>query len=131
MTDGTTEGRPHLSEFAESALLLALISPLLAGLSALVALPLGVVGLVEVRRSGGRLRGSGHAIAAIIISLVVLAISVGLALYVIENPLRWQCYDCQPQARAPALREVHHAYACDRLMSDARLIGPRPGLPAA
>ena len=59
--------RPPLSEFAESALTLAAISPLLLGLTALLALPVGVVGLVEVRRSRGRLRGTGHAIAAIVI----------------------------------------------------------------
>ena len=96
MTDGTTEDRPRMSEFAESALLLAIVSPFLAGLSALVALPLGVAGLVEVRRSRGRLRGSGQAIGAIIISLVVLAVTVGGALYLSETPLPWECIDCQP-----------------------------------
>ena len=89
---------PPLSEYAESALTLAAISPLLLGLTALLALPVGVVGLVEVRRSRGRLRGTGHAIAAIIISLVVLASVTGLAFYVVGNPFPGACEECQPQA---------------------------------
>jgi len=87
---------PRLSELAQSALLLAIVSPLLAGLSALVALPVGVAGLVEVRRSRGRLRGTGHAIAAIIISVMVLIVTIGGALYLINNPVAWQCIDCGP-----------------------------------
>ena len=92
------DARPPLSEYAESALTLALISPLLLGLTALLALPVGVVGLVEVRRSNGRLRGTGHAVAAIVISLVVLATVAGLAFYVVGNPFPGACEDCQPQA---------------------------------
>ena len=127
------DARPPLSEFAESALLLAIVSPFLAGLSALVALPLGVAGLVEVRRSRGRMRGTGHAIAAIIISLLVLVVTVGGALYITETPLPWECEDCQPPEMGMLLDAPggHHARACDSLVSDARLIGPRPGLPAA
>ena len=96
MTGSESPDVPRLSEFAESALLLALISPLLLGLTALLALPVGVAGLVEVRRSGGRLGGTGHAVAAIIISLVVLVIAAGLALYVTQTPLPWKCDECRP-----------------------------------
>ena len=90
------QNTPPVSDLAQSALLLAIVSPLLAGLSALVALPVAVAGLVEIGRSGGRLRGTGHAIAAIIISMVVLVVTVGGALYLIDNPVAWQCIDCGP-----------------------------------
>ena len=96
MTDQSPEDIPRLSELAQSALLLAIVSPLLGGLSALVALPVGIAGLVEVRRSDGRLRGAGHAIAAIVISVVAIVVTVGGALYLIDNPVAWQCIDCQP-----------------------------------
>lgn len=98
MSDRATPEAPPLSELAQSALLLAAISPLLLGLTALLALPVGVAALVEVRRSGGRLRGTPHALAAIIISLVVLVAAGSAALYLWGNPLPWQCDDCQPPA---------------------------------
>lgn len=90
---GPSETRP-LSELAQSALLLAVISPLLLGLTALLALP--VAGLVEVRRSAGRLRGTPQAVAAIVIALSVLAGGAGAALYLAGSPLPWVCTECTP-----------------------------------
>lgn len=89
------EARP-VSELAQSALLLALISPLLLGLTALVALPVAVAGLIEVRRSGGQLGGTGHALAAMVICVVVLVAVISAALYMVANPLPWVCTECVP-----------------------------------
>jgi len=87
---------PPVSEYAASALLLALVSPLLAGMSALVALPLGVVALVQIRRSRGALRGTGRAVAAIIISVIVIAATLAVAVQLEALPVPWACEDCQP-----------------------------------
>jgi len=85
-----------VSEFAESALLLAAISPLLLGLTAMLAIPVAIAGLVEVRRSRGRLRGTGRCIAALVISVVVIVAALALAAYLYQFPLPWKCYECVP-----------------------------------
>ena len=89
-------GERPVSEFAESALLLAAISPLLLGLTAMLAIPVAIAGLVEVRRSRGRLRGTGRCIAALVISVVVIVAALALAAYLYQFPLPWKCLECVP-----------------------------------
>lgn len=71
------------STLAIVALVLGVLGLCSAGLSSLAGLPLGIMALVQIGRSQGRLGGKGLAIAAMCVSgalLVLLPVMVGLTL---------------------------------------------------
>jgi hypothetical protein len=69
------------SGMAISSLVLGILGLLTCGITALIGLILGIVALVRVRKSQGRLSGSGLAIAGIIVSAVfILLVPVSVAL---------------------------------------------------
>ena len=88
--------QPAHSELADSALLLALISPLLLGLSALLAIPVAVGALVEIRRSGGAMRGRARAVAALAVAVVVLMAAAAAIAHLLDLGLPGSCEQCLP-----------------------------------
>jgi prepilin-type processing-associated H-X9-DG protein len=73
--------RAQTSGWAIAALVLAILSPFTCMLTALPALILGLVALLKISGSGGRLRGMGMAIAGMVIPVVlvpVMAILMGI-----------------------------------------------------
>lgn len=72
---------PRRSRMAVAALVLGILSFLLFLIPALIGLALGIVALVQINRSRGRLWGQGFAIAGIIMSgLIILLTPVILAM---------------------------------------------------
>jgi prepilin-type processing-associated H-X9-DG protein len=79
-------GEVRTSDMAIGSLVLGVVG--LCGITAMAGLILGIVSLVTIKRSGGRLRGQGLAIAGICVSSVMLLSSIpfmaGLTLPAIE-----------------------------------------------
>lgn len=76
-------GRPKTSGMAITSLVLGILGLFSCGVTALVGLVLGIVALVKIRNSQGRLSGNGLAIAGIIVSgifLVMLPIFAAMLL---------------------------------------------------
>lgn len=65
---GRTSAQPRTSAMAVVSLVLGILNFISLGIPALLGLVLGIVSLVKINRSGGRLRGHGLAIAGICIS---------------------------------------------------------------
>jgi prepilin-type processing-associated H-X9-DG protein len=68
---------PKNSGLAISSAVLGMLG--FCGVTALIGLVLGIIALVQIRASGGRLAGKGFAIAGIVISAVMLLALVGIA----------------------------------------------------
>ena len=68
------QGPPKRSGMAIGSLVLGILGVLTCGLSAIVGLILGIVSLVSIRKSLGRLTGQGMAIAGIVVSAVALLV---------------------------------------------------------
>jgi len=73
-TEAQTPVEPKTSGLAIASLILALFSVFTFGLSAIVGLILGIVGLSSINGSAGRLKGAGLAIAGIVISAAGLVL---------------------------------------------------------
>jgi NADH:ubiquinone oxidoreductase subunit K len=65
-----------ISGLAIASFVLGLAGPFTNGVCALIGLPLGIVALVQINRSQGKLDGKGFAIAGIVISAVMIAVCV-------------------------------------------------------
>ena len=63
---------PRMSGLAVTALVLAILGMFTCGFTALFGLTLGIIAMVKVRNSGGKLSGNGIALAATIVSAVFL-----------------------------------------------------------
>jgi hypothetical protein len=78
----TTEGQtPKTSGLAIASLVFAVLSPFTCLATAIPAIILGIVSLVKIDKSAGRLKGKGMAVAGIIIgpaSLPVVALLMGI-----------------------------------------------------
>ncbi len=68
---GHASGEPHTSGMAIASLVLGIL-----GITALLGLILGIVSLVQINRSRGRLRGQGLAIAGICVSAFALLVLI-------------------------------------------------------
>jgi hypothetical protein len=80
---GVTEKAPHAeAELCTTALLSLCFSLVPFILCQLAALVLGIVALVQISRSGGRLRGTGMAIAGLVISSLLIMLLVGILLFI-------------------------------------------------
>jgi len=77
---GAAPPQPGASTMAILSLVLGLASPFTCGVSSLVAIPLGVVALLRIRRSGGALGGRSAALTGIVVSAVALLCAVGVGL---------------------------------------------------
>jgi hypothetical protein len=73
-----TLGECKNSSLAVASLVLGILG--FCGITALVGLILGIVALVKIKRSGGRLSGQGLAIAGICVSVFMLLVTLGLLL---------------------------------------------------
>ncbi len=67
---GEQDSPPRTSRLAIASLILAALGFFSLGLTAIVGFFLGIVSLVQIRRSGGKLLGGAEAIAGIIIPIV-------------------------------------------------------------
>ncbi len=67
-------GPPRTSGLAIASLVLGCLGLLTCGITSLVGLVLGIVALVRINKSGGRVRGKGLAIAGTIVSAVLLLV---------------------------------------------------------
>jgi hypothetical protein len=72
--EAQTPAKPKTSGLAIASLILALCSVFTFGLSAIVGLILGIVGLSSINKSAGQLKGAGLAIAGIVISAAGLVV---------------------------------------------------------
>jgi len=70
------------SGLAIAALVLGILSFFTCGITAIPAIILGIVGLVKIRKSGGRLKGNGFAIAGIAVPAASLALGLLLLFFV-------------------------------------------------
>lgn len=69
------------SGLAIAALVLGILTPFTCGLTAIPAMVLGIIGLVGIEKSGGRLTGRGFAIGGIVVPVVVVPVLlIGLIL---------------------------------------------------
>src|SRR3954469_10338822 len=73
-------GPSKTSGLALASLILGILGLFCVGISALVGLILGIIAIVTINKSGGRLRGSGLAIAGTIVSAFVLLVMPALLL---------------------------------------------------
>lgn len=71
---------PKASGLAIAAFVLGILSFFTCGLTALPAIVLGIVGLILIEKSGGRLTGKGFAIVGIVIPVLVLCLLIVLLL---------------------------------------------------
>ncbi len=62
------------SGLATASLILAILSPFTCGITALPAIILGIVALVQISKGAGQLKGSGQAVAGIAVPFVALPI---------------------------------------------------------
>jgi len=73
---------PKTSRLAIASLVLAILSPFTCFISAIPAVILGIVGLVKISKSAGKLKGNGFAIAGIVVpavsTLFVLPLMMGI-----------------------------------------------------
>lgn len=70
-TGGTPDSQAKTSRLAIAALVLGILGIFSFGLTAIGGLVCGIVGLVKINASGGKLRGKGLAISSIVVSGVV------------------------------------------------------------
>jgi hypothetical protein len=70
-------GPPKNNIFALLALVLGLAGIITCGTTSLAAIPLGFVGLSQIKNSNGRETGRGMAIGGIVVSIVILVIGIG------------------------------------------------------
>lgn len=75
--------KAKLSALAVVSLVLGVLG--CTGLGALAGLVCGLVALVRINRSGGRLRGRGLAIAGLVVSALMVPISAGMLLPALAN----------------------------------------------
>jgi len=68
------------SGLAIGAMVIGILSLVTFGITAIPAIILGIVGLVRIERSGGRLTGKGFAIVGIVIPVVVFFLYLGIVL---------------------------------------------------
>jgi hypothetical protein len=82
---------PKTSRLAIAALVLAVLTPFTCGLSAIPAVVLGIVSLVLVEKSGGRLTGTPFAILAIVGPVFLAGIAIPAVLHEREHAFRMVC----------------------------------------
>lgn len=86
---------PQTSGLATASLILGILSLFFSCLTGIVAVILGIVALVQIGQSQGRLKGSGMAIAGLILPIVTLPLSASLLFPVFakarERPRYEQC----------------------------------------
>lgn len=70
-------GPPKNNIFALLSLILGLAGIITCGVTSLAAIPLGFVGLSQIKNSGGRETGRGMAIGGIVVSIVLLLVGFG------------------------------------------------------
>ena len=78
---GGSEGAPKTSGMAIASLVCGIVGPCTAGVLSLVGIVLGIVGIMKVNRSGGRVKGTGLAVAGIVVSaagLVVVLVAAAI-----------------------------------------------------
>ena len=75
-----TTGKPDVktSGLAIAALVLGIFSPFTCSITAIPAVILGIISLVKIEKSGGRLTGRGFAIAGIVVPVVVSFLMLGI-----------------------------------------------------
>jgi len=76
--DTAMQAEAQITQWARASYIMGLLclTCILWVMLGLPAVICGVIGLVKIRRSGGRLKGTGQAIAGIVIPLVILVIAI-------------------------------------------------------
>lgn len=90
-TDPATIWTARWSGLAAGSVALGLLGIPTVGASSVLGLVLGSIGLVEVRRSGGALRGQGWAIAGIALSALTLWIMLPVRIQMHEQAKEREC----------------------------------------
>ena len=110
-TDGSTTG-PRVSGWATTTLILGILSPFTCTLTTLPAIIAGIVALVEIGNSNGRLKGLGRAIAGMVLPIVLLPFVAGILMHALVRvaPIerRMAC-----GTNLAALGKAMHIYAGD------------------
>jgi hypothetical protein len=100
-------GNPSsVSALAITSLVLSLLGLCSLGITAIAGLILGIIALVKIRRSQGRLRGKGLAIAGVCVAVIFIAASAVFLAFLIPQVIRAQ--ESAQQATPPGI----HRNAC-------------------
>lgn len=100
------------SRMAITSLVLGALGLFSCGLTSLIGLILGIVALVRIGRSAGRLKGNGLAIAGVIVSAVLLLVMPALMLPALAKAkAKAQTITCVNHAKQLALGMLIHADA--------------------
>ena len=79
------------SGLAIAALVLGILSFFTCGITVIPAIILGIVSLVKIEKSGGRVTGRGFAVSGIIVSILALLIAVPVVLKIRQQVFRMVC----------------------------------------
>lgn len=111
----TTTAAPKTSALAISSLVLGILGLFTCGFTALIGLILGIIGFTKIKKSQGRLSGSGLAIAGIVVSAIfVLMLPIFAAMLLpalAKAKAKAQSIQCMNNAKQIALGVIMYADA--------------------
>jgi type II secretory pathway pseudopilin PulG len=102
---------PKTSGLAIASLICS-IAGICGGITAVVGLILGIVALVKIRGSQGQLRGSGLAVAGIVVSLLIILSVLGLLVFGIQSSMQ-MARNMSAQANARQINLAAIGYATE------------------